>query len=516
MSQKSDSKLPGVPSLTPSLSRSPETTRRPCSRRTQAADLEAVVVTARKREETLLDIPQEIQAISQAALARANISSVQDIQRFVPSLSYNATVPGRGAIYFRGVADDSSSFIADSSAAVYLDEQPLTQSGLQPEIRLVDIERIEALPGPQGTLYGSSSQAGTLRYITNKPDPSGFYADVSVDGHSVDDGDEGYEVSGVAEPAGRRERRRSGWSDSRRAMPASSTTCSARASAATFNNADFVEDDVNAVEYVGGRAALRWLAGDNWTVDGEHRAPADGRRHLRRRQRPARRPGARSRALRGRGSQRRVDPVRAHPPGRPRLGPVHVCDQLLHPRHFLFPGQHRLHLLSFQRREPANTRTYDFGPDPVGLGWSDRDYADRWAQEFRLQGSTEKTTWLAGLFYERMENGFDFFSRIENYEDTPAFENWVTEYGAVPGTTDNSFYHSKNDQVTEQYRRLRRGGLLAERSLDPHGRAALVRPLARARVFHPAAEWPHIVRPLRGGRRPRPATSPKSFPSSTS
>ena len=138
----------------------------------QSVDLEAVIVTARKREETLLDIPQEIQAISQQQIERANLDSVKEISRFVPSLSYTATVPGRGTIYFRGVADDSSSFIADASAAIYLDEQPLTQSSLQPEIRLVDIERIEALPGPQGTLYGASSQAGTLRYITNKPDPA--------------------------------------------------------------------------------------------------------------------------------------------------------------------------------------------------------------------------------------------------------------------------------------------------------------------------------------------------------
>jgi outer membrane receptor protein involved in Fe transport len=131
--------------------------------------LEEIVVTARKREETLLSVPQEIQAIGQQEIEKAGLNTVDDIARFVPSLTYNSTTPGRGAIYFRGVADDSSSFIADASAAIYLDEQPLTQSSLQPEIRLVDIERIEALPGPQGTLYGASSQSGTLRYITNKP-----------------------------------------------------------------------------------------------------------------------------------------------------------------------------------------------------------------------------------------------------------------------------------------------------------------------------------------------------------
>ena len=198
----------------------------------KATDLDAVIVTARKREETLLDIPQEIQTISQEQLQRANLDSVKEFSRFVPSLTYNATVPGRGTIYFRGVADDSSSFIADASAAIYLDEQPLTQSALQPEIRLIDIERIEALPGPQGTLYGSSSQSGTLRYITNKPDPTGF-----------DDGRRsgrlhrgprrrGLRGLGRRQRAARRKSSRSASSASRRATPASSTTSWARASAA--------------------------------------------------------------------------------------------------------------------------------------------------------------------------------------------------------------------------------------------------------------------------------------------
>jgi iron complex outermembrane receptor protein len=93
---------------------------------------------------------------------------------------------------------------------------------------------------------------------------------------------------------------------------------------------------------------------------------------------------------------------------------------------------------------------YDLGPDPRGIGWRSRDFADRVAQEFRLQGSTEKTTWIAGLFYERMENGYDFYSRVEDYEDTPSFAFWNTYYGVEPGTTDNAFYRSNNDQTTEQ------------------------------------------------------------------
>ena len=230
------------------------------------ADLEAVIVTARKREETLLEIPQEIQTISQQEMERANISTLQDLQRFVPSLTYNANIPGGVSIFFRGVAEGTAEFTADSSAAVYLDEQPLTQSGQQPEVRLIDIERIEALPGPQGTLYGSSSQSGTLRYITNKPDPTGFYSEVSLDGHTVDDGDEGYELSGVLNlPVGENTAIRLVGFSARDAGFIDNVL--GESLGGTFNNADVAEDDVNAVEYLGGRAAVRWLAGENWTVD---------------------------------------------------------------------------------------------------------------------------------------------------------------------------------------------------------------------------------------------------------
>ena len=164
-----------------------------------------------------------------------------------PSTSACATAPGRASIYFRGVADDSTSYIADSSAAIYLDEQPLTQSALQPEIRLVDIERIEALPGPQGTLYGSSSQSGTLRYITNKPDPGGFYADVSLDGHSVDEGDEGYEASGVLNlPLGENSALRLVGFSARDAGFIDNVL--GESLGGGFDNAEFVDEDVNAVD----------------------------------------------------------------------------------------------------------------------------------------------------------------------------------------------------------------------------------------------------------------------------
>ena len=103
--------------------------------------------------------------------------------------------PAGTTIVFRGVASSGLQFGAVSSSALYLDEQPITQSGRNPDPRLIDIERLEALRGPQGTLYGASSQSGTLRIITNKPDPSEFDGWVDVQGTSIDEGGEGYDAS---------------------------------------------------------------------------------------------------------------------------------------------------------------------------------------------------------------------------------------------------------------------------------------------------------------------------------
>jgi outer membrane receptor protein involved in Fe transport len=431
---------------------------------TETVGLEQVVVTARKREETLLDIPQEIQAISQQQLERANLDSVKEFTRFVPSLSYNAIVPGRGTIYFRGVADDSSSFIADASAAIYLDEQPLTQSALQPEVRLIDIERIEALPGPQGTLYGSSSQSGTLRYITNKPDPTAFTTDVAADVHSLDDGDEGYEVSGVVNiPLGQTAAIRIVGFSARDAGFIDNVLGTSLGG--TFDNAAFVEDDINSVEYVGGRAALRWFPNENWTVDGSvvyqqmdansytaadffredlnQHPELEGREHA---------------VVLFQDESRNDEWTQLALTLQGDIGQTQFTSATSYfTRRIAYFQDNTDYTFYLSNSFGANYAIYDLGPDPVGLGWRDGPYVDRFAQEFRLQGSTEKLTWITGLFYERVEEGFNFFTRIQDFEDTTAFATrsyYAVYYGfdpLEPGSTDNAFYHSKNDQVTEQY-----------------------------------------------------------------
>ena len=124
------------------------------------------------RAESLQDVPESISAFDTNAIAMRGLQQMDDYAKYVPGLSLAQREPGGTTIVFRGVASSGLQFGAVSSSALYLDEQPITQSGRNPDPRLIDIERIEALRGPQGTLYGASSQSGTLRVITNKPDPS--------------------------------------------------------------------------------------------------------------------------------------------------------------------------------------------------------------------------------------------------------------------------------------------------------------------------------------------------------
>ena len=161
-----------------------------------SAELEEVVVTARQRAESSQDIPMMVQAISGEELQKQGITTLEDFSRQVAGLNVQTTTPGQNTIVFRGVSDGGG-FLVDPTAAVYLDEQPMSLTSASPDIYPVDLARIEALAGPQSTLYGASSQSGAIRVITNKPDPSGFEANIGAGFSTVQNGDTGYEVDGM-------------------------------------------------------------------------------------------------------------------------------------------------------------------------------------------------------------------------------------------------------------------------------------------------------------------------------
>ena len=140
-----------------------------------SAAIEEVVVTATKRSVSSQDVPIAIQAMSARQLEEQNVQEFSDYIKYLPSVNAGGRGPGQNEIYIRGAAVDAINItVAESqgsapNVALYLDEQPVTAGGRNLDVYISDMERIEVLPGPQGTLFGSSSMAGTVRLITNKP-----------------------------------------------------------------------------------------------------------------------------------------------------------------------------------------------------------------------------------------------------------------------------------------------------------------------------------------------------------
>ena len=237
----------------------------------EAAQLEEVVVTAQKRSENLQDVPVSIQALGSAKLDQLQISDVNDYVKFLPSVTAQTSSPGFSAFYMRGVASGENNNHSGPlpSVGVYLDEQPVTTITGPLDIHIYDINRVEVLSGPQGTLYGASSQAGTIRIITNKPETAAFKAGYDLQVNSVAHGDFGYSAEGfVNQPLGDKMAVRlvawavhdAGYIDN---TPGSFVFPTGNI---RVTNANQVEKNYNDVDTVGARAALKIDLDDNWTV----------------------------------------------------------------------------------------------------------------------------------------------------------------------------------------------------------------------------------------------------------
>ena len=237
------------------------------SAQAQETALEEIIVTATKREVSQQDAPIAVTALSEEAIALQRFKTFNDYVGQIPSLALSERQPGANSVIMRGCAAQGLSFSDSATTSVYLDEQPITSSGYNPDPRLVDIARVEALAGPQGTLFGDAAQCGTLRIITNKPDTLETSGWVNLSGWTVNDGGTSYDVSAmlnvplVPDKAALRlvgfRADEAGWVDNVLAPSPGLTT----------NNAHRVEDNVNSSVWTGGRASLRIDATEAWTVD---------------------------------------------------------------------------------------------------------------------------------------------------------------------------------------------------------------------------------------------------------
>jgi len=240
--------------------------------------LQEIVVTATKRTENLQNVPLSIVAIGTQELDNLNIQSQDDYIKFLPSVTTQksgsgggANGPGFGNVIMRGISSDAGQNHSGPLPTVgtYLDEQPITTIQGAMDVHLYDIARVEALAGPQGTLYGASSEAGTLRIITNKPDPSAFKAEYQVEGNYVDHGQPGGLVQGFVNiPLGASAAvRLVGWYEhdggyidnvySTRTFPQFGVT---------INNGPYAKKDFNDTTIAGARGALRINLGDSWSI----------------------------------------------------------------------------------------------------------------------------------------------------------------------------------------------------------------------------------------------------------
>jgi iron complex outermembrane receptor protein len=276
------------------------------------ATLEEVVVTAQKRTENLQDVPIAIEVLDAQKMEQLNIVGLDDYVKYSPSVSYVRSQgqggngqPGSAHIYMRGVVSggDGNHSGSQPSVGTYLDEQPVTTIDGTLDVHLYDIQRIEVLEGPQGTLYGASSEAGTIRIITNKPDPTKFEVGYDVDANHIDHGGTGWTAEGfinipLSPIAAIRlvgwDEHDAGYIDNvagtdlnacivngvrtfptwagqpagRNPVTHIAAGCPAVGTigAGAISNAAYLQNNYNTSETRGGRAALKLDLNDNWTV----------------------------------------------------------------------------------------------------------------------------------------------------------------------------------------------------------------------------------------------------------
>lgn len=157
--------------------------------------VEEVIVTAQKREQRLIDVPVAITAISGAELEQKGLKDIQDMSFAVPGMALREDGPGSYQIFMRGL---SNQYGTDALVGVYLDEAPITLTGFdQLDVRPLDLERVEVLKGPQGTLYGQGTVAGAIRYITKSPDLTAFGGSVEAQESFISGGDSREVFTGV-------------------------------------------------------------------------------------------------------------------------------------------------------------------------------------------------------------------------------------------------------------------------------------------------------------------------------
>lgn len=225
-----------------------------------ASSLEEVIVTATKRDSTIQDLPFSINAQTQEDIQRSGATSLEELSRNVAGLTIQNLGPGQSQVAIRGVS--AGQIVRDQpgvkeQVGVYLDESVISLSLFTPDLDLFDLNRVETLRGPQGTLFGSGSMGGTVRYITNQPNLDEFEGQIEANVNTVTDGEEGGHLKGAVN------------------IPFANGKAALRMVGYTTEYAGFIDalgengskkDDVNGGNRSGGRIALTFMPTDTLSI----------------------------------------------------------------------------------------------------------------------------------------------------------------------------------------------------------------------------------------------------------
>jgi len=222
--------------------------------------IEQIIVTAQKRASALQDVPFSVAATSEQQIRDSGSTNIAELARNIASLSISDLGPGQSQVAIRGIS--SGQVVRDlvggvkESIGVYLDESAISQALFTPDLDLFDLERFEVLRGPQGTLFGAGSSAGTLRYITRQPQLGKFEGTAEAGVSSGTDSEMGYNLRAAVN------------------LPAGETT--ALRVVGYYNElAGFIDsvypgratrEDVNGGSKYGARVALLWQPSDNLSI----------------------------------------------------------------------------------------------------------------------------------------------------------------------------------------------------------------------------------------------------------
>ena len=421
-----------------------------------SARLEEIIVTATKREENMQDLPQSIQAFGTEDIKTLGFSNMREYKKAIPSLSTVQNSPGRSEVVFRGVSTGSGEWRTDSGTAVYLGDIPMTSATQAVDPRLVDIQRVEALPGPQGTLFGSSSQSGALRIIPNMPDHSSAYGEVNTGVSTINKGGKSHYVEAYANTPIIEDKlsirtvvfdsKDGGYIDNVFGTNIFSDD----------DNSDVVEKDFNEWDQKGARVTALWSVNDSWDVSlmvmqqdqhskgdwlSDPGAPGLDDLEIVRFHKDDRRDKWWIAALNLTGDLGFAELS---------LTSSYLDREITYEFDSNVDGQIRAQSVITYGTYIYYNVLYDTGFQPE-TSVNDQT-AERHTHEIRLSSlGDSRLKWMVGAFYEKTEDYWDYtFSRIENLDSTAFGAYWGLAYETYLPNTDDWYteeYNSKTEQT---------------------------------------------------------------------